>query len=134
MRFKHLGKRGETLVEVLVALAITSLVLGAAMTTANHSLATSLASQERGEAIKIGESQIEQLRATGFDLIGASTSFCFNGGTMVSGGCSINGLGIAYSTVITRPSSSDHTFTVTINWSRQDSANLQQLTLRYVVY
>lgn len=57
-----LSQRGDTLVEVLIAMAVVSSVLGAAYVSANRSLQASRASQERGEAIRIIESQAEQVK------------------------------------------------------------------------
>lgn len=59
---KFLDQTGDTIVEVLLAMAIVGLVLGGAFVSANHSLANSRQAQERGEALKIAESQIEQIK------------------------------------------------------------------------
>lgn len=59
---KLFNETGDTIVEVLMAIAIISIILGGAFVSANHSLANSRQAQERGEALKIAESQFEQLR------------------------------------------------------------------------
>lgn len=55
--------RGDTLVEVLLAMSVIGLVLGASYAIANRSLATGRNAQEQTEAVKLAESQLEFLRA-----------------------------------------------------------------------
>lgn len=62
MRVVKSKQAGDTLVEVLVALTIVGLVVAGAYATANRSLALTRAAQERAEATKIVESQIEQFK------------------------------------------------------------------------
>lgn len=57
------AQRGDTIVEVLVAIAVISLVLAGAYVTTNRSLQATRAAQERGHALKLAESQLEQLKA-----------------------------------------------------------------------
>jgi type II secretory pathway pseudopilin PulG len=54
---------GDTIVEVLIAMAAVGLVLGGAYTSANRSLNSTRAAQERGEALKVAEGQFEGLNA-----------------------------------------------------------------------
>jgi len=74
------GERGDTIVEVLIAIAIVSLVLGGAYVTTNRSLLATRSAQERGNALKLVESQLEQLKGlskTDPDAIfGYGTAFC----------------------------------------------------------
>jgi Tfp pilus assembly protein PilV len=58
------SQTGDTIVEVLLSIAVLSSVLGGAFVSANHSLKSTRAAQERGEALKLVESQVEQLGAT----------------------------------------------------------------------
>jgi type II secretory pathway pseudopilin PulG len=60
---KKLNIKGDTIVEVLIALAVLSAVLGGAYLSANRSLSSNRDSQERGEALKLAEGQIEQLKS-----------------------------------------------------------------------
>ena len=63
MRIKHTNRqRGDTIVEVLIAIAVISLVLAGAYATVHKSTATMQDTQERGEAQKLVEGQIELLR------------------------------------------------------------------------
>lgn len=53
--------KGDTIVEVLIAMAVVAVVLGGAYSSANKSFANTRAAQERGEALKVAESQLESL-------------------------------------------------------------------------
>lgn len=61
---KHIRNksRGDTIVEVLIALTVLSTILVGAYLTANRSQTANRASKERSEAIKVAESQIERLK------------------------------------------------------------------------
>lgn len=54
---------GDTIIEVLLAITIMSAVLGATYVTAQRSLHAGRRAQERGEALKIAETQIEKVRS-----------------------------------------------------------------------
>ena len=79
---KKLGSKGDTIVELMIALSLTSLVLAAVYTTANRSLTSSRKSQERIAALKLSESQAEALRvyasAVGFTSGNTNTDFCID--------------------------------------------------------
>jgi prepilin-type N-terminal cleavage/methylation domain-containing protein len=55
-------QKGDTLVEVLIAIAVVSMILGGAYVTTNRSLTATRAAQERSIALKLAESQIERLK------------------------------------------------------------------------
>ena len=58
-----LGRQaGDTIVEVLIAIAIISVVLGGAYVSTNRSLLATRAAQERVSALKLAESQMEQIK------------------------------------------------------------------------
>src|SRR3989344_3190782 len=80
-----LGKRGDTIVEVLIALAVLGLVLAGAYVSSNRSLGDSRDAQERGEALKIIESQAEQIKTMAksnpnslFSAATSSNIFCID--------------------------------------------------------
>ncbi len=54
--------RGDTIVEVLIAITVLSFIMGASYTLANKSSLAVRQSQERGESFKITETQIEKLK------------------------------------------------------------------------
>jgi len=75
MRFTE---RGDTIVEVLLAILVIGAVLTGAYVTANQTLNANRASQERSEALKYVEKQLEQLKAN-VDTIGAQpNAFCLD--------------------------------------------------------
>ncbi|HSX35895.1 MAG TPA: hypothetical protein VLH84_03090 [Patescibacteria group bacterium] len=84
-------ERGDTIVEVLIAVAIASLILGGAYVVSNTSLNATRAAQERGIALKLGQSQMEQLKSVVQNSVtspqvfgsGAPAVFCITGGTTV---------------------------------------------------
>jgi hypothetical protein len=78
-----LGQSGETIMEVMICIGIVGFMMTSAFTLSNRNQATSRASYERGEAVKIAESQMEKLRyyadKTGADLATISgTVFCID--------------------------------------------------------
>ncbi len=57
----HLNQKGDTIVEVLIAMAVASLVLGSAYAVANHSMKNSRQAQEHSEALQIAQKQLEAI-------------------------------------------------------------------------
>ena len=57
-----LSQRGDTIVEVMLSIAIIGMVLGASYTTSTRALRTGRFAQEHTEALKLAESQIEKLK------------------------------------------------------------------------
>lgn len=55
-------QRGDTIVEVLIAVAVVAVVLAGAYVATNRSLLTTRSSQERVNALKLAEAQIEQIK------------------------------------------------------------------------
>ncbi len=86
--FKH-NQRGDTIVEVLIAIAVVSLVLAGAFGVSQKSSIATRDSQEHSEAQKLVESQLESLRAwaaagTGTNVFTIGSDFCINSPTSVS--------------------------------------------------
>lgn len=79
------NQKGDTIVEVLIAMAVVGSVLGITYVTMNRNLLTTRDAQERTEASKAAQGQIEAFKAlsdTGTAFPG-TTSFCINGTTTV---------------------------------------------------
>lgn len=55
-------QRGDTIVEVLIALAVLGAVLGGAYVVVNRNVRSNQSSQERIQAVKVAESQFERLK------------------------------------------------------------------------
>lgn len=66
MRINKRRSKGDTIVEVLLAIAITSIVLAGAYVAVDRSMKATRSAQERGEAIKVAEAQIERLKYLNF--------------------------------------------------------------------
>jgi len=60
---QKLGKRGDTIVEVLICLAVLGLTLGSATVVVNNNRKTIMGTQERSVALKLVQGQIEKTRA-----------------------------------------------------------------------
>ena len=92
--FKSLQQqKGDTIVEVLIAVAVVTSVLAIAYATMNQNLRTMRDNQERTEAAKLAQGQVEALKAawatsTGRTAITTARSgpFCMNGSTAPSTG------------------------------------------------
>ncbi len=79
---RGMGQRGDTLLEVTLAIAVLGVLLGGTYAIARRGLRIGEASQERIEALKVLEGQAERLRAyrdsTAWNLNTLSASpFCF---------------------------------------------------------
>lgn len=132
-------KKGDTIIEVLISIAILSLILTISYALSNRDSQYIQQSQERSEAQNISEQQLELLRnylQPTTDWTG-SHYLCFDG----SGNPSIhtadchkgtldNGVGRYYTTIAF--DSSTKTYTVSTNWSSLTSGTTQQtLALSY---
>lgn len=71
---------GDTIVEVLLAIVVVSSVLAGAYASANRSLRGGRQAQERAEALKMVESQIEQLKAASAsnNAVFSTQYYCFD--------------------------------------------------------
>jgi prepilin-type N-terminal cleavage/methylation domain-containing protein len=79
--FQQQNQRGDTVIEVLIALAIISSVLAGAFFVTNHSSQNVRDTEEHSQAIQLLQGQVEQIRAAATD--GASdadipTYFCYD--------------------------------------------------------
>ncbi|NBU34261.1 prepilin-type N-terminal cleavage/methylation domain-containing protein [bacterium] len=93
----HTGQRGDTIIEVMLAIAVLSMVLAASYNIANRALMTGRYAQEQTEAVKQAESQLEKLKykaslvksgdsvaGTIFDTASGSTTFCIGDDSSLS--------------------------------------------------
>lgn len=62
-KLQRLNQVGDTMVEVLISMAIVSMILGGAYVTSNKSLLTVRDAQEHVDALKLASSQVESLNA-----------------------------------------------------------------------
>lgn len=64
---------GDTIVEVMIAIAVIGMVLGVSYATAARALRAGRAAQEQTEALKLAESQVEKLKYLAGQITGDST-------------------------------------------------------------
>lgn len=136
--------RGDTIVEVLISIAIVSVVLTGAFVSARRSLATSQRSQERGEATKLVEDQMERLKSVAYSTNegegifapALSQPFCLNATSELrTGGDCVMGPLSRYTAQITRGSGADiNTFTVGIVWDKLGGGQQERISAVYRVY
>ena len=109
---KMLGSRGDTIVEVLIAIGIVSLVLTTAYAVTNKNVSSIQQVQEQGYAQKLVEQQVELLRAA---VTKPTANGCFdpNTGSFVS----------PTSNAICQPLSGNTTYNLEISNNPTRSAN-----------
>lgn len=138
-----MGEQGDTIVEVLISIAVVSLILGGAYVTTNNSLQGTRASQERSDSLKVAESQLEALKSMALSapdtIFGQNGAFCINNGAVfgsTNARCKVNAEGAqtttepAYNISIAR---NGNTFTITNTWSDVKGGQ-DRLSLTYKVY
>ena len=95
MRF--FNSRGDTIVEVMVSVAVLSVVLGTAYVASGRSLQTSTNAGLRNQALSYGQQQVELIKSaanndpTRYATYEGSTPFCVdpaNGNTKPEADCS----------------------------------------------
>lgn len=144
-------QRGDTIVEVLISITVVSLILGSAFITTNKSLQATRSTQERSNALKLAESQVEQLKGaianpTTAATIFSSTLFCLytppagplSVVTLPATNCTVDTGGTPtinepkFNLSITRVGND---FTVKSTWNNlSGTTTLQQVTIKYRAY
>lgn len=156
---KKLGKTGDTIVEVMIAVSIVGLTIASAYAIGSRSLKAARQAQERGEAIKIAEAQLEGIKAIVDSgdkakinaLKSGPSVFCVNSGEVktsisgslptldsddlsgYSGDCISNTL---YHTSVTRdPVGNDvWQFTASVRWFSIGDSDKEELVINYRAY
>ncbi len=79
---RRLKNNGDTIIEVLISIAVVSTVLAGAFVSASRSLSGGQQSQERTEAVRFTEEQLEHLKVQAAvpanTVFTIATSFCFD--------------------------------------------------------
>lgn len=152
---RRLNYSGDTIVEVLLAILVISTILGGAFVSARRSQTGIRATEERLEALKVAEAQVERIRLnaktsrTVFSSPGV-TAFCitstnaklsatlrmplindnFAQATWHPAGCnSTPAGGVTYYTVVQKAADPDHTFTVYTRWDGAGGTGKQEVQL-----
>lgn len=147
------GARGDTIVEVMVVLAVLGLAIGISYATANRSLLDARQAQENAQATELAQAQIEALRTLGsaanaavpatnifragpyctyYDASSNSYKVKFPIGSPPAAVCT-SGL---YNISVTGPPSplTGGTFTVTVTWPDVEGQGNDTVTLVYRLY
>lgn len=98
---RSLNQIGDTIVEVMIATAVVSSVMGSAFVLVNNSLQNTRAAQEHQEALKLVEGQAEYLRSHALDsTVGGgpfskADEFCYTAPETLAEGsaCTIGSVG-----------------------------------------
>lgn len=131
-----LGQQGDTLIEVMLAVVALSLVVGGTYSIATRNLRAGRQAQERGEAVKIAESQLENIKskavAANDPTLYSASDFCFNPtNTITFGNCTFNNrYRVSINSVATSVSQQ---FTVVVEWDGVGSAPVENVTVLYRV-
>lgn len=153
---KKLTIKGDTIVEVLMAILVASLVIAGAFSSARSSLTSNRDSQERNEAIKLAQGQIELLSylagqnnddifnsSTGLFCIRQSDQSLVNFGASTLPALDSDNFSIYPSecrnqnsryNVSVKYDSGDNLFTTTVRWARFGEAINQEAIIRYRLY
>ncbi len=147
LKLHPLAPRGDTIVEVMLVLAVLGLALTISYSTATRSLQNTRQAQETAEATALAQSQIEALRSLATpsatsNIYQPGSPFCVNTGVTPfvkvappGPACSANPLftvSIVYSQLSTIPIGGK--FTVTITWpdvSGQGNDTVTQVYRQY---
>lgn len=150
MRIRNLrclSERGDSIVEVLIAIAVISLVMGGAFVMTNRSLQGSRDGQERVNAAKLVETQVEQIKnlastnPNALFAVSVPASYCItSAGAVVAStnaACLVNISGTpttaqpAFRLTITR---SGNTFTVRNVWTSIRGNVQNNVEMKYRAY
>lgn len=147
---RRLTAAGDTIVEVLIAMAVVSLILGGAFVTTHNSQIGVRNSQEHVEALKLVESQLEQLRdaaSPASQIFVLGTSFCMVNDAPTVAGCKQNSASqpgqpdSRYTLKISRActtgcstGSAGYLFTITATWPQVTGSGNAQEQMVYRLY
>lgn len=73
------NQRGDTIVEVLIAVAVVSMVVASAYAITNRNLGNTRQSYEHSEASKLAQQQLEQLRVYAVEATQSQPPFSYGG-------------------------------------------------------
>lgn len=149
---------GDTIIEVMLAVVVVGMVLGASYATATRALRTGRFAQEQTEALKQAESQIEKLKYIStlgssasstqniFDSAPGQVNFCiddsFNKVVQVPGSptgyCALrSGLYdvlVTYTALTPAPDSVQDQFKVVVTWDRVGSDQKGNVSIAYKLH
>jgi type II secretory pathway pseudopilin PulG len=108
-KFMTLNQTGDTIVEVLLAIAIVGSIIVGAYVTSNRSTSAERDAQEHSQALTLAQTQLEILRVAGTPP--TSTSGCYDVLNYLNSPCYVDSFGNITSLM---PSSGSYFYTVTL--------------------
>ncbi len=151
--FRKLSNSGDTIVEVLFAIAVITAVLSASYAVTLRSLNDDLNNEDRSTAITLAEAQIEDLRTyVSSNTLPSSGTFCFyqnstsgiNLGTPDPGApgpdnCQVNSAGFGGATSepyydLSINQTSPNNFSAEVQWLSAGSGSPDNVTMFYTMY
>lgn len=140
MSITSLTNKGDTIIEVLLAITVVSAVLGGAYVSANRSVNAGRQAQERAEATKYVEKQIESLKAVASSpsvniYDGVPSQFCITGALLEVNATSPQcrqGTDSRYQISVER--TGPNTFKIRNQWDRVGGGGTEQIEMFYRVY
>lgn len=134
---KRISQSGDTIVEVLIAIIVVSVVLGAAYVSAHQTLNSNRQAEERAQALKFLQGQVEQIKANTAAAYSQSAAFCYasNGSGIVSAGnalCTTGSIPGGYRLSVAPQVG--NTYSVKAVWDSADGSGTENIVISYRVY
>lgn len=140
---KKLKQAGDTIVEVIIAIAVLSLVIGIAYSLAIRSASTVQSAQQRNEAVQLAQSQVEFLRsypiqhATTEPTFDSTHNVCFDtGGNPTPSSCNFPESSGSYGVTIVQASAGSDgwvLYTISVTWTHLLVGGQNNVTMYYEV-
>ena len=119
---------GDTIVEVMLSIAVVSMVIGISYSIANKSVKTGRAAQEQTEALQLAQQQLERVKVLAADKtkwasVTGAAPYCVVTVPAISvvlasnPNCKGQGSGNLYNLSVSYSSATNDTFTITTNWT-----------------
>lgn len=134
----RLSDHGDTIVEVMVVLAVLGLAISISYATANRSLLNARQAQENAQATELAQSQIEALR--NLTAVGTTPTifqpgpYCVIAGTVVPGSCKTGSIPYTIMDTWTTGALTGSTFKITVTWPDIEGQGSDTVTSVYRLY
>lgn len=145
-KLTNINSNGDTIVEVLISIAVFGLVLGGAYVTSNRNSLINQASQERLVGSRLAEAQLDLLRSKSSTDLSTFTqnNFCIKGTVFYldsNDNCKVDSSGVhtdqepIYKLKITRTDvTNGAVFKVAVTWANVKGTGNDNITYQYGVY